>query len=149
MKGLPMTYNRDMQMDKPALFDCVETMEDILEIMAQVFSGGIKIKREVLKEKITSEYFFSVDILDYLIKKGVSYRDAHDTVGAMVKECLDHGRRISDMTVAQLKRYSMHFEDDMKNLLRPEVSVQIKKSYGSTNPDMVRAQINKWKKRLK
>jgi argininosuccinate lyase len=149
MKGLPMTYNRDMQMDKPALFDCVETMEDILEIMAQVFSGGIKIKRDVLKSKITSEYFFSVDILDYLVKKGVSYRDAHDTVGAMVKECLDHGRKISDMNVAQLKRYSMHFEDDMRNLLRPEVSVQIKKSIGSTNPDMVKAQINKWKKRLK
>ncbi len=148
MKGLPSAYNRDMQMDKPALFECMETMEDMLELMAQVF-GGIKVRKEVLAEKIKSEYFFSVDILDYLVKKGVSYRDAHDTVGAMVKECLDHGRRISDLSVGQLKRYSMHFEDDMKNLLKPDVSVKIKKSIGSTNPDMVHAQINKWKKRLK
>ncbi len=148
MKGLPLAYNRDMQMDKPALFDAVETIGDMLEIMAQAV-GGIKVKRDALKDKIASEYFFSVDILDYLVKKGVSYRDAHDTVGAMVKECLDHGRKISDMTVAQLKRYSMHFEDDMRNLLKPEVSVRGKKSSGSTNPNMVRAQINKWKKRLK
>ncbi len=148
MKGLPLSYNRDMQMDKPALFDALETMEDMLEIMAQVFDG-IKVKKDVIKGRITSEYFFSVDILDYLVKKGVSYRDAHDTIGAMVRECLDHGRKISDMNVAQLKRYSMHFEEDVKNLLTPEMSVRIKRSIGSTNPDMVKAQINKWKKRLK
>ena len=123
-------------------------MEDMLEIMAQVFDG-IKVKKDVIKGRITSEYFFSVDILDYLVKKGVSYRDAHDTIGAMVRECLDHGRKISDMNVAQLKRYSMHFEEDVKNLLTPEMSVRIKRSIGSTNPDMVKAQINKWKKRLK
>ena len=148
MKALPLTYNRDMQMDKPGLFETVETIEDMLEIMAQVF-GGIQVKKDVLKDRITSEYFFSVDILDYLVKKGVSYRDAHDTVGAMVKECLDHGRKISDMNVGQLKKYSMLFEDDMRNLLKPDVSVKIKKSLGSTNPDMVRAQISLWKKRLK
>ncbi len=148
MKALPLTYNRDMQMDKPGLFETVETIEDMLEIMAHVF-GGIQVKKDVLKDRITSEYFFSVDILDYLVKKGVSYRDAHDTVGAMVKECLDHGRKISDMNVGQLKKYSMQFEDDMTNLLRPDVSVKIKKSLGSTNPDMVRAQISLWKKRLK
>ncbi|MFH0754445.1 MAG: argininosuccinate lyase [Candidatus Omnitrophota bacterium] len=148
MKGLPSTYNRDMQIDKPALFDVVETTEDMLELMAQVV-GGIKVKRDVLKERVKSEYFFSVDILEYLVKKGVSYRDAHDTVGAMVKECLDHGRKISDMPLGQLKKYSMHFEEDLKNLLTPDVSVKSKKSYGSTNPDLVKAQIGKWKKRLK
>ncbi len=147
MKALPMTYNRDMQMDKPGLFDTVETIEDMLKIMADVFAG-IKVNKEVLKERVKSEYFFSVDILDYLVKKGVSYRDAHNTVGVMVKECLDHGRKISDMNVGQLKKYSMQFEDDMRNLLKPDVSVKIKKSLGSTNPDMVRAQIRLWKKRI-
>ncbi len=148
MKALPSTYNRDMQIDKPALFDVVETIADMLELMAQVVAG-IKIKKDIVKERVKSEYFFTVDILDYLIKKGVSYRDAHDTVGAMVKECLDHGRKISDMPLGQLKKYSMHFEEDIKNLLKPEVSVRVKKSLGSTNPDMVKVQINKWKKRLK
>ncbi|NTV30164.1 MAG: argininosuccinate lyase [Candidatus Omnitrophica bacterium] len=148
MKGLPLTYNRDMQMDKPALFDCVETISDMLPLMAQVFAG-IKVRNEVLKERVVAEQFFSVDILDYLVKKGMSYRDAHDTVGAMVKDCLDRGKKISAMSIGELKRYSMLFEDDMRYLLTPAVSVQGKRSAGSTNPAMVRAQLNKWKKRLK
>ncbi len=148
MKGLPLTYNRDMQLDKPALFDCVETISDMLPLMSQVF-GGITVKREVLKERVAAEQFFSVDILDYLVKKGMSYRDAHDTVGAMVKECLDRGKKISAMSLGELKRYSMLFEDDIKYMLNAEVSVKGKRSSGSTNPLMVQQQINKWKKRLK
>jgi argininosuccinate lyase len=148
MKGLPLTYNRDMQMDKPALFDSIETIEDMLILMTEVF-GGITVNKDVLKDRISSEYFFSVDILDYLVKKGMSYRDAHDTVGAMVKECLDKGKKISGMPLGELKRYSMLFEDDMKYMLNAEVSVKGKKSLGSTNPAMVKAQLGKWKKRLR
>ncbi len=148
MKGLPLTYNRDMQMDKPALFDCVETIEDMLALMAEVFSGII-VKRDVLKERINGEYFFSVDILDHLVKKGMSYRQAHDTVGLMVKECLDKGQSIKGLSLAQLKRFSPLLDNDVKDLLSAEVSVKGKKSFGSTNPLLVRKQIDQWKKRLK
>jgi argininosuccinate lyase len=148
MKGLPLTYNRDMQMDKPALFDCVETIEDMLALMAELF-GGITVKKEVLAGRVNGEHFFSVDILDYLVRKGMTYRDAHDTVGVMVKECLDRGKKIADLPVEQLKKYSSLLELDVKYLLNPEVSIKGKKSLGSTNPQMVRAQINAWKKRLK
>ncbi len=148
MKGLPLTYNRDMQMDKPALFDCVDTIEDMLALMAELF-GGITVKKDVLAARVTAEHFFSVDILDYLVRKGATYRDAHDTVGVMVKECLDRGKKIADLPVEQLKKYSSLFEADVKYLLNPEVSIKGKKSFGSTNPLMVRAQINIWKKRLK
>ena len=148
MKGLPLTYNRDMQMDKPALFDCVETLEDMLALMAELF-GGITVNKQSLAGRTNAEQFFSVDILDYLVRKGMSYRDAHDTVGLMVKECLDRGRKIADLPVERLKKYSSLFETDVKYLLTPEVSVKSKKSLGSTNPVMVRAQINAWKKRLK
>lgn len=148
MKGLPHTYNRDMQMDKPALFDCIETIEDMLPLMAELF-GGITVKKDVLAQRVTPEYFFSVDILDYLVRKGMSYREAHDTVGVMVKECLDRGKRISDLSVEQLKKYSSLLEEDVHYLLKPEVSVKGKKSFGSTNPAMVRQQISQWKKRLK
>lgn len=148
MKGLPLTYNRDMQLDKPALFDCIETIEDILPLLAELF-GGITVKKEVLATRVNTEYFFTVDVLDYLVRKGMTYRDAHDTVGVMVKECIDRGKRIADLPVEQLKKYSSLFEIDVKYLLSPEVSIKSKKSLGSTNPLLVRAQINAWKKRLK
>ncbi len=148
MKGLPLTYNRDLQLDKPALFSGVETLQDMLALMTELF-GGITVKRERLAERVKDEYFFSVDILEYLIRKGASYREAHDTVGVMVKECLDRGSKIADLSITNLKKYSMYFELDVRNLLTPEISVQIKRSLGSTNPAMVKAQIARWKKKLK
>ena len=148
MKSLPLTYNRDMQMDKPALFDCVETIEDMLPLMAQLIKS-IKVKKENIAQAVDSQYFYSVDILEYLIKKGVSYRDAHDIVGTMVKKCLDKGINISDLTLVQLQKHSKHFALDVKKLLKPEVSVKIKRSVGSTNPAMVKKQIAIWKKKLK
>ncbi len=148
MKGLPLTYNRDMQMDKPALFSSVETFEDMLAIMAELF-GGITVNRDFLKARVNAEYFFSVDILDYLVRKGSTYREAHDTVGRMVKECLDKGRRIADLSLVELKGFSKLFELDVKRLLNAQASVKGKRSIGSTNPDMVRRQLAIWKKRLK
>lgn len=147
MKSLPLTYNRDMQMDKPALFDCVETIEDILPLMTELF-GGIKVKEENVNKAISSQYFYSVDILEYLVKKGMSYREAHDTVGTMVKECLDNGTQITSLSKADLQKYSKKLDLDVKKLCKPNVSVKIKKTIGSTNPTMVRKQLQIWIKRL-
>ena len=148
MKSLPLTYNRDMQMDKPALFDCVETIEDMLPLMAELFKG-IKVNKTNITKAIDFQYFYSVDILEYLVKKGVSYRDAHDIVGTMMKKCLDKGINISDLSLEQLQKYSKRFALDMKKLLNPEASIKNKKSIGSTNPAKVKSQINVWKKKLK
>jgi argininosuccinate lyase len=148
LKGLPLTYNRDLQLDKPALFCSVGSLEDMLKLMSEMFKG-ITVNRERIAERVQDEHFFSVDVLEYLVKKGATYRDAHDTVGLMVREGLDRGKKISQFTQEQLKHYSPYFEDDVKYLLTPEVSVKSKKSYGSTNPVLVRVQLNKWKKRLK
>ncbi len=148
LKGLPLTYNRDMQLDKPVMFRSVEAMQDMLGVMAGLF-GNITVKKEVVAKRINDESFFSVDILEYLIKKGVSYREAHDLVGTIVKECLDKGKKISSLSAAQLKRFSKHLNADVKNLLNPKMSVRIKKSFGSTNPQMVQKQISVWKRRLK
>lgn len=148
LKGLPLTYNRDLQLDKPALFCSVGSLEDMLKLMAELF-GGITVNRVRVAERVQDEHFFSVDVLEYLVKKGATYRDAHDTVGLMVREGLDRGKKISQFTQEQLKHYSPYFENDVKYLLTPEVSVKSKKSLGSTNPGLVRLQLNKWKKRLK
>jgi len=148
LKGLPLSYNRDLQLDKPPLFASVEKSKDMLGLFEKLFAT-LKVRRDILEIRAKDEYFFTVDVMEYLIKKGVSYRDAHDIVGNIVKNCLDKGRKISTLTLHQLQEYSTKFDLDVKDLLHPEASIKNKKSLGSTNPQMVLAQINFWKKELK
>ncbi len=149
LKALPLTYNRDMQLDKPVLFSSVEAAKDMLEVMAGLF-GNLRIKKSSIAARLGhDESFFSVDVMEYLIKKGVSYREAHDIVGKMVKERLDEGKRLSALSLAELKGYSKHFDVDVKNLFNPQMSVKIKHSLGSTNPKLVEQQIKIWQKNLK
>ncbi|MCM8801451.1 MAG: lyase family protein, partial [Candidatus Omnitrophica bacterium] len=148
MKGLPLSYNRDLQLDKPPLFNAIDTIKDILEIFIPLFEN-IVIKKEVISAKLKDEVLFSVDIVEYLIKKGLSYREAHDIVGKMFKDCLDKGKKISHLSPTQLKRYCPQLNIDVKNILNASASVNLKKSFGSTNPRQVSRQLNKWMKKLK
>lgn len=148
MKGLPLSYNRDLQLDKPPLFDAIDTVGDILEIFVELFKK-ISVKKEVIAEKIADESLFSVDIVEYLIKKGVSYRDAHDIVGRMVRDCLDKGRKISSLSDRELKRYSKKLAPDVKKILNAWASVNLKTSYGGTSPRLVERQLVVWDRRLK
>jgi argininosuccinate lyase len=147
LKGLPLTYNRDLQLDKPPLFDTVETTELMLQTLAKLFLN-LKVKKQEIAKHIQDEGLFCVDAMDYLVKKGVSYRDAHDVLGKMVKECLDKGMRISSLSKAQLKAYHPLFNEDVKKLFNPQTSVRIKTSLGSTNPDLVKKQLDGWIKQL-
>ncbi|MDD5166839.1 MAG: argininosuccinate lyase, partial [Candidatus Omnitrophica bacterium] len=148
MKGLPMSYNRDLQLDKPPLFDAVDTVKDMLEIFIALF-GNIVIEKEAIAARLMDESLFSVDIVEYLIKKGVSYREAHDIVGRMVRDCLDKGRKISSLSDRELKNYSNKLNPDVKNILNAWASVNLKTSYGGTNPKLVRKQLDSWVKKLK
>ncbi len=148
MKGLPLTYNRDLQLDKPPLFESVEKVKDMSGLLEKLFLT-LKVNQDSVEKNIYQEYFFSVDMMEYLIQKGVTYREAHDTVGKMIKECVDKGKKIADLTEKELQKYSVKFQSDVKKLLNPKMSVKIKKSFGSTNPIMVKKQIEKWKKKLK
>ncbi len=147
MKGLPTSYNRDMQLDKPPLFDSVDTTKDILEIFIALFEN-IVIEKEAIAARLADESLFSVDIVEYLIKKGVSYRDAHDIVGKMVRDCLDKGRNISDLSDHELKKYSIKLTGDIRNILNAWASVGLKVSYGGTGPKLVEKQLNLWRKKL-
>ncbi len=148
LKGLPLSYNRDLQLDKPPLFDTVETTQDMLIVMAELFAN-LRVKQASVALKITDESFFCVDAMDYLIKKGVSYRDAHDILGKMVKDCLDRGKAISSLSVTELKAFAPQFDADVKKLFNPQMSVKIKTSLGSTNPTLVARQLDFWTKKLK
>ena len=148
LKGLPLTYNRDLQLDKPPLFESVEKMQMMLQLLTKLF-GSLKVKPEQIQKQLDNESFYSVDIMEYLIHKGVSYREAHDTIGKMIKGCVDKGKRIADLTESQLQKYHPKFELDMKKLLKPEVSVKRKQSHGSTSPKSVAKQFRYWDKNLK
>ncbi len=148
MKGLPLTYNRDMQLDKPPLFESVEKIKYILKLLTKTFET-IKFNESIVNYDSSDEEFFSVDVVEYLIKKGVSYREAHDVVGRMFKEVFDQDITADKLTKEELKKYHPKFDLDVKTLFNPKMSVKIKQSLGSTNPKMVAQQINHWKKKLK
>lgn len=147
MKGLPSSYNRDLQLDKPPLFDAVDTMENILEIFVELFQN-IVIEKEAIASKLEDESLFSVDIVEYLIKKGTPYREAHDIVGRMIRDCLDKGKKISGLTSGELRKYSKHLGPQVKNILNAWASLNLKTSYGSTNPKLVARQLKAWTARL-
>jgi argininosuccinate lyase len=147
LKGLPLTYNRDLQLDKPALFDSVDTTKNMLFVMGKIFAS-MKVKKDSAAKGVLDESFFTVDVMDYLVKKGISNREAHDILGRMVCDCLDRGKAISSLSVGELKRYSPVFDADVKKLFNPQMSVKIKSSLGSTNPGLVAQQLNQWSKKL-
>ncbi|MDD4981935.1 MAG: argininosuccinate lyase [Candidatus Omnitrophota bacterium] len=147
MKGLPSSYNRDLQLDKPALFDAIDTVKNMLEVFIPLFDNII-IEKEAIAAKLNDESLFSVDIVEYLIKKGISYRQAHDIVGRLVRDCLDKGDNISSLSALELKAYSPKLDLDIRNILNARASVNLKKSCGGTNPGLVLKQIERWGKRL-
>lgn len=148
LKGLPLSYNRDLQLDKPPLFNAVDTIKVILEIFIALF-GNIVIEKEAILSRLLDESLFSVDLVEYLIKKGLSYRQAHDIVGSMVRECLDRGKKISELSEAELKRYSVKFGPDIRKLLNAQASVNLKNSFGGTSPALVKKQIGHWQQKLR
>jgi len=147
MKGLPSSYNRDLQLDKPALFDAIDTVENMLEVFIPLFENII-IEKEAIAAKLNDESLFSVDIVEYLIKKGISYRQAHDIVGRLVRDCLDKGDNISSLSASELKAYSPKLGLDIRKILNAYASVNLKKSYGGTSDGLVVKQIKRWSNKL-
>jgi len=147
MKGLPLSYNRDLQLDKPPLFNSIDTVKDILGIFIELFKS-IRLNRGLITERLMDESLFSVDIVEYLIRKGLSYREAHDVVGRMVKDCLDKNKKISNLSLHELKKFSPKLELDVRKILNAWASVNLKKSYGGTNPKLISRQIARWSRRL-
>ena len=147
LKGLPLTYNRDLQLDKPPLFESVEKVQIMLPLLTKFFQS-LKINEANIKNKLTNESFFSVDIMEHLIKQGVSYREAHDAIGRLIKGSIDLGKNISDLEEKQLKAYHPKLDNKVKKLLNAETSVKNKKSFGSTSPQSIENQLKYWKKNL-
>lgn len=126
MKGLPLTYNRDMQFDKQPLFDSVEKVSKVLSIFAKMMRG-IKVNKAEIERALLDESLYATDLAEYLIVKGLDSRQAHSIVGKLVASTLENKERISGLTLPELKKFSDKFEKSVLKLLDPKVSVASKK----------------------
>jgi argininosuccinate lyase len=147
MKGLPMSYNRDMQEDKEPVFDAVDTVKLTLNALIQMTP---KIKFNAKRLKDTADFSFSTatDIAEYLVRKDVPFRTAHDITGKIVRFCIDNKKRLDEMSIDEYRLFSKDIKKDIYNFIRAADSVNSKKSYGGTSPETVKEQIKRFKKRL-
>lgn len=148
MKGLPLTYNRDMQEDKEPVFDTVNTVKLTLNALMQMLPK-IKFNEKRLKDTADAAYSTATDIAEYLVRKKVPFRTAHEITGRIVRYCIDKGKRLSDLSISEYKSFSNSIDSDIYKFVSAFESVNAKKSYGGTSPEMVKEQIKSFRERLK
>ncbi len=112
MKGLPLAYNKDMQEDKPTLFDAGDTLKDCLSILTQVIRT-MEIKTQNMEKAANSGFMNATDAADYLVKKGLPFRDCHEIIGKMVLYCINENKNLDDLTLEEFKNFSPLFEADI------------------------------------
>ena len=147
MKGQPLAYNKDNQEDKEPLFDTVDTLAATLRIMAEMV-GGIVVKPEALKRAAMRGYATATDLADYLVKKGLPFRDAHEAVAHAVKVALGRGVDLSELSLAELKAIDPRIGDDAFGVLTLEGSLNARNVLGGTAPVQVLAQVERHRARL-
>ncbi|MBI3944828.1 MAG: argininosuccinate lyase, partial [Armatimonadetes bacterium] len=140
MKGLPLTYNKDMQEDKEALFDAADTVRGCLTVVAAMLRTA-RFPEERLKAATRGDFSTATDLADYLVRRGLPFRDAHGVVRDLVNACLAQGRALEDLSLADLRRHSDLFGEDALAELSPERSAARRTSEGGAAPERVREQI--------
>jgi len=148
MKGLPLAYNRDMQEDKFPLLDAVATTRQCLFIFSHILVHT-KFEKNRFEEELKNDFLTATEIADYLVKKGAAFRDAHSITGKIVSHAIDHKKSLTQLSLSELKHFSVLLEEDVFELLNPHRSIENKKSAGSTSPQEVKKQIVHWTRVLK
>ena len=148
LKGLPLSYNKDLQEDKEFLFDSIETVEMSLIIINEILKT-LKINKENMASSCKSGFINATDLADYLVTKGVAFRDAHFIVGNIVKYCIECGKTLEDLSLEEYKRFCEKIQEDVYQFIKIESCVNRRKSYGGTSIESVKKQIDKLKEFLK
>ncbi|MFQ5993623.1 MAG: argininosuccinate lyase [Acidiferrobacterales bacterium] len=147
MKSQPLAYNRDNQEDKEAVFDALDTALASVDIFTALI-GSIEPRRETMRRAAQRGFSTATDLADYLVRKGVPFRDAHEVVGTIVRSSLDAGKDITELTHAELKAQCSVIEDDVFDLLSLEGSVNARDHLGGTAPAQVRQAVQRARRRL-
>ncbi|CAM8619763.1 ArgH Argininosuccinate lyase [Oxalobacteraceae bacterium] len=147
MKAQPLAYNKDNQEDKEPLFDTVDTVTDTLRIFADM-ATGITVKPDAMRAAALQGYATATDLADYLVKKGLPFRDAHEAVAHAVRSCEQRGCDLADLSLEELQRFSPQIDADVHAALTLEGSVAARSHVGGTAPTQVRAAIARLKTQL-
>ncbi len=144
MKALPLTYNRDMQEDKEGFFDTVDTLLSTLD----VFSGMIatlKVKGERTRQAAEAGYILATDLADYLVRKGIPFRQAHEVVGKLVEYAVAKGKSFSELSIAEYKGFSSLFDEDVYSIT-VESAIEARAAHGGTAPEQIERQLARARK---
>ena len=147
MKSQPLAYNKDNQEDKEPLFDAADTLRDCLRAFADMIPA-IKPREDVLREAALRGFSTATDLADYLVRKGLPFRDCHEIVGHAVKYGVDSGKDLAEMSLDELRRFSDQIEQDVFEVLTLEGSVNARDHIGGTAPAQVRAAVQRGRKLL-
>jgi len=147
MKGQPLTYNKDNQEDKEPLFDTVDTVRDTLRIMAEMVEG-IRVKPEAMERAALRGYATATDLADYLVKKGLPFRDAHEVVAHAVKTALARGVDLSELSLSDLQAFDARIQADVHGVLSLAGSLEARQVLGGTAPVRVLEEVQRHRQRL-
>ena len=147
MKGQPLAYNKDNQEDKEPLFDTIDTLRGSLKVFADMVPN-LQIKKENMYQAAFKGFATATDLADYLVRKGLAFRDAHEVVGNAVRFGIEQGKDLSEMTLKEMQKFSDVIEKDVFDVLTLEGSVAARNHIGGTAPAQVRAAIARARKRV-
>jgi argininosuccinate lyase len=148
IKGLPLAYNKDFQEDKEALFDGVTTVMDCLEAMAILFEEGLEFRPGRLEAAVASDFSNATDVADYLVARGVPFREAYQLVGGLVKTCLVEGVLLRDLPLERWQQLHPAFDREIYGAIAPRQVVAARRSEGGTGFAQVQAQLQVQRSRL-
>ena len=131
-KGLPLAYNKDMQEDKEGMFDTIDTLKFSLKVYASMLRG-MKVNREIMQRAVCEDFSNATDMADYLVKKGLPFRQAHEVAGKAVAHCIMEKKWLLDLSIEEFKKFHLLFEADVIDAISPETCVNARKSYGGTS----------------
>jgi argininosuccinate lyase len=141
MKGLPLAYNRDLQEDKEPLFDTIDTLRQSLIISAKLWEH-VRVNKERMEEMAAAGYTLATDVAEYLVLKGVPFRLAHQTVGKIVRYCLEEGKELESLTLEDLRGFSKVIDEKIYTVLDLKHSVDSRNSVGGTSLQQVRQAVS-------
>lgn len=141
LKGLPLTYNRDLQEDKRPVFHTLKTMEEVLGILPD-FLSEIQMKPASIEPHLKKGFLLATDVAEYLVAQGVPFRETHHIVGQVVQYCLAKDKDFQDLSLDEWKQFSSSIEEDLLPLLTVESAVDRRKSFGGTARSDVKRQID-------
>ncbi|MFO7952086.1 MAG: argininosuccinate lyase [Bacillota bacterium] len=147
MKGLPLAYNKDMQEDKEGVFDAIDNLKALLPLFTDMLKT-MKINHARLEEAVDDDYLCATDLADYLVREGVSFREAHHCIGEMIAFCQKEGFRLKELSPQQREQFHPALAKEISFLLDPQKVVEARKSRGGTAPTAVKEQLKKARERL-